>query len=472
MPRVSPLEVYRNLPGTNCGECGEGTCMAFASALIERRKSYEDCKPLVAEPKYAEKLEKLIELVTPPVKEVVVGTGERACVLGGEEVMYRHELTFFNPTAVFIDVSDDMGEEELVKRAKAVEEFGMERMGQVLRLQGVAIRAKSGDDARFGEAVLAVAENTSLPYMLCSTQPEMIEVGVEVAPERRPLIYAATSENVEEMGELGARYSLPVVASDASPQRLLEIVSKLRSAGVEDIVLDPGTAPPGRGLGRCLERMAALRRLAIERGQRLAGYPIMGTPMVAWLDEEDEVRAAVKECIIASAQLLRHADLLVLHSLEMFSLLPLLTLRQNIYTDPRVPIQVDAKLYEIGKPDEKSPVLLTTNFALTYYTVASDIEAGKVNCYLLVVDTEGLAVEPAMAGAKLTGSVVKEAIDSSGVAKKVRHRKLIIPGMAARISGEIEDVTGWKVIVGPVDSSRIPAFIQEKWSPNGDGSGG
>ncbi|NOZ82368.1 MAG: acetyl-CoA decarbonylase/synthase complex subunit gamma [Euryarchaeota archaeon] len=466
MPRVSPLEVYRNLPGTNCGECGEGTCMAFASALIERSKSYEECKPLVSEEKYAEKLEKLIALVTPPVKEVVVGTGERACVLGGEEVMYRHELTFFNPTAVFIDVSDELSEEEIASRVKAVEEFSLERMGQVLRLQGVAIRAKSGDDARFGSAVMVAAEST-LPYMLCSPDPEMLEVGVEVAPERRPLLYAATEGNVKQVAELASRYSLPVVASAASPEKLLELVAELRSAGVEDIVLDPGTAPPGKGLGKCLENMVILRRLAVERGERLAGYPIMGTPMVAWLGEEDSVRAAVRECIIASAQLLRYADLLVMHSLEMFSLLPLLTLRQNIYTDPRVPIQVDAKLYEIGKPDENSPVLLTTNFALTYYTVASDIEAGKVNCYLLVVDTEGLAVEPAMAGAKLTGSVVKEALQNSGVDRKVKHRKLIIPGMAARISGEIEDATGWKVIVGPVDSSRIPAFIQEKWSPNG-----
>ncbi len=470
MAKVSPLEIYKYLPGLNCKECGSDSCMAFASALIERSKTYEDCPPLVKDEKYKDKLEKLIELVTPPVKEVVIGTGERACTIGGEEVMYRHELTFFNPTALFIDVSDDLPADELAERVARISRFEIERVGQKLRLDGIAIRAKSGDVAKFGEAVVTAVENSDMPLMLCSFDPEHLEVGLEIAIERRPLIYAATKENVDAVAELALKHSAPVVAhSPGDVQGLLELVAKLRSKGVEDIVLDVGTYPLGAKFGECLENMVMLRRLAIEKGEKLAGYPIMGVPLVAWFNGGDPVKAAMQECIIASAQLLRYADLLVLHSIDMFALLPLLTLRQNIYTDPRVPIQVDAKLYEIGKPDENSPVLLTTNFALTYYTVASDIEAGKVDCYLLVVDTEGLAVEPAMAGAKLTGSLVKEAIEKSGVEKKVKHRKLIIPGMAARISGEIEDLTGWEVLVGPLDSSRIPAFIEQKWKSNGKG---
>ncbi|WP_456475623.1 acetyl-CoA decarbonylase/synthase complex subunit gamma [Candidatus Pyrohabitans sp.] len=470
MAKVSPLEIYRYLPGLNCKECGEDSCMAFASALIERSKKYEDCAPLLREEKYRKKLEKLIELVTPPVKEVVVGEGERACTIGGEEVMYRHELTFFNPTALFIDVSDDLPADELADRVAKISRFAIERVGQELRLDGIAIRAKSGDVAKFGEAVVTAVENSDMPLMLCSFDPEHLEVGLEIAIERRPLIYAATKENADAVAELALKHNAPVVAySPGDIQGLFELVAKLRSRGVEDIVLDVGTYPLGEKFGSCLENMAILRRLAIENREKLAGYPIMGVPLVAWLNGEEPAKAAMQECIIASAQLLRYADLLVLHSMEMFSLLPLLTLRQNIYTDPRVPIQVDAKLYEIGKPDENSPVFLTTNFALTYYTVASDIEAGKVDCYLLVVDTEGLAVEPAMAGAKLTGSLVKEAIEESGVTKKVKHRKLVIPGMAARISGEIEDLTGWNVLVGPIDSSRIPAFVEEKWKANGQG---
>jgi acetyl-CoA decarbonylase/synthase complex subunit gamma len=185
--------------------------------------------------------------------------------------------------------------------------------------------------------------------------------------------------------------------------------------------------------------------------------------MVAWLREKDPVKAGMLEATLAAAQLLRFCDALILHSTETWALLPLLTLRQNIYTDPRTPISVEPGLREIGRPDEASPVLLTSNFALTYYTVEGDLESSKVSCYLLVVDTEGLAVEAAMAGDKLTADGVKEALEASKVAEKVKHRKLIIPGRAARISGEIEEATGWEVLVGPIDSSRIGGYLEEKW---------
>jgi acetyl-CoA decarbonylase/synthase complex subunit gamma len=139
-------------------------------------------------------------------------------------------------------------------------------------------------------------------------------------------------------------------------------------------------------------------------------------------------------------------------------------LRQNIYTDPRKPVAVEPGLRTFGTPNENSPVMMTTNFALTYYTVASDIEASGVDSYLIVVDTEGIAVDSAVAGRKLTAEKVAEAIKESGVENMVKHRKLIIPGKAARLSGEIEQLSGWEVLVGPRDSSSIPAFLQEKWS--------
>ncbi len=467
MAKVSPLEIYKYLPGINCKKCGADSCMAFASQLIERKKSYEDCEPIMTDEKFAKKKEKLIELVTPPVKEIVLGSGERACTIGGEEVMYRHELTFFNPTALFIDISDDMPFDELSERVSRISNFRIERVGQELTLDGIAVRDKSGDPAKFGEAVVTAVENSDLPVMICSLNPENLEMGAEIASERKPLLYAATKDNWEKVAEIALKYNCPVVASAPGDiEALGNLVQNLNSKGVEDIVLDIGTFPPGEKQGKTLENMAIIRRLAIENNNKLFGYPILGVPMVAWMGNDDEVRAATDEAILASTLLLRFADIMVLHSLEMFSILPLLTLRQNIYTDPRVPIQVDPGVYTIGKPDENAPVLLTTNFALTYYTVASDIEASKKDCYLLVVNTEGLAVEPAMAGARLTGSLVKETIDENKLEEKVKHKKLIIPGMAARISGEIEDLTGWNVMVGPIDSSRIGAFLDEKWKVN------
>ncbi len=464
MTRISPLEVYKLLPGINCKKCGADTCMAFASQLIERKKKVEDCTVLFEEDKYKEKREKLIELLTPPIKEVVIGDGLK---VGGEEVLYRHELTFFNPTALFIDISDDMSDEEIEERVRRINKFKIERVGQELKLDGIAIRCKTNDEVRFGEVVLKVVENSKMPIALCSFNPEIIEVGLGIAIDRRPLIYAATSDNWKKFAELAKNYNCPLVVYEEDIEKMSDLVQDIEEYGVSDIILDFGTYPQGEPLARAIENMISARRAAIEDGFKPLGKPILGNATVAWLVESDPIKASHLESSLAASLMLNYADIIFMHTLETWAILPLLTLRQNIYTDPRVPIQVEPGLYAIGKPNESSPVLVTTNFALTYYTVASDVEAGKVDAYILVLDTEGLAVEPALAGAKFTASLVKEHLEKFKVDEKVNHKTIIIPGMAARLSGEIEDITGWRVLVGPIDSSRIPKFIEEKWKKNG-----
>jgi acetyl-CoA decarbonylase/synthase complex subunit gamma len=464
MAKVSPMEIYRLLPGTNCKECGEVSCMAFASALIERKRTIEDCHPLLDE-KYRDKRKKLEAILTPPVKEIVIGSGSKAVKIGGEEVMYRHELTYFNPTALFFDVHDEMSSDEISERITRIDHFIITRIGQDLRLNGVAIRSRSGDPTKFGEVVLSVMERTDLPLAICALDPELLEIALEIAVDRRPLIYAATRDNWEKVGKLALDHKCPLVASSPGDmQGLLDLSQDLLDMGLSELVLDIGSYPLGDRYGQMLENLAALRRMAIERNLNLVGFPLIGVPMVAWQIEKDDVKASMMEATLAATQMLRYCDILILHSLETWSILPILTLRQNIYTDPRVPIQVDPGVYTIGNPDEESPVLMTTNFALTYYTVAADLEASKVDCHLIVVDTEGLAVEPAMAGGKLTASLVKDVIVSSKVKDLVKHRKIIIPGMAARISGEIEEATGWEVMVGPLDSSRIGGYLDQNWT--------
>jgi acetyl-CoA decarbonylase/synthase complex subunit gamma len=441
--------------------------MAFASSLIERDKFVEDCIPLFTEDKYTENRGKLLDMMTPPVREVTIGTGERAFKIGGEEVMYRHELTFFNPAALIVDVDDEMPADEIAKKVDVVNNLLVERIGQELTLQGIAIRSKSGDETKFGDAVITAMENTELPLVICSHKPELLEVALGIASEKRPLIYAATKDNLEKVGDLALQYNCPVVASSPGDiQGLLDITTDLMNKGIEDIVLDIGTYPLGEKFGEMLDNLAAIRRLAIDEKVKEAGFPILGVPLVAWLAEKDSVKGGVAEATLAATQLLKYCDALIVHSPEIWEVLPLLTLRQNVYTDPRVPISVDSGLYTIGKPDEDSPVLMTTNFALTYYTVASDLESSGVNAHLLVVDTEGLAVEPAMAGSKLTASVVKDTIKETKTESKVKHRTMVIPGMAARISGEVEEETGWEVKVGPIDSSKIQAFLDKEASKN------
>jgi acetyl-CoA decarbonylase/synthase complex subunit gamma len=247
--------------------------------------------------------------------------------------------------------------------------------------------------------------------------------------------------------------------------KLLKSLTKtLIAYGLKDLVLDPGTFPSD-GLADTLSNFTMIRRAACKRGDELSGFPLIGVPLVAWTERSNapEEIAKWREAYLAGMLIVRFADILIMHNVDGWALLPPVVLRQNIYTDPRKPVAVESGLRVFGTPDENSPVMFTTNFALTYYTVASDIESAKLNTYLLVIDTEGIAVDSAVAGRKLTAEKVADAVKTSGIENKVKHKKLLIPGKAARLSGEIEEMSGWQVLVGPRDSSDIPKYLKEKW---------
>ena len=463
---LSPIDVYKLLPKTNCKECGQENCMAFATKIVNREVTIDSCPPLLKK-EHEKAYNQLKELLKPAVEEIVVGVGDKAKKLGGKLVMYRHEFTYSNPTAIAIDVTDEMPEQEIVSRIKRTENFSFEYIGYTLKLDMIAIRCTSGDAEKFKAAVKKVSETTNLPYILCTFDANIAEAGLMVAPKANPLLYAASSENWKEMAELAMMYNCPLVVSAPNDLNMLFSLAKtLETYGVKDLVLDPGTFI-NEGLGTTLNNFTMLRRAACKNGEELAGYPLMGVPMVAWVDKGEAADEIVKwkEAYIASMLVVRYADVLVMHGNDGWALLPTTVLRQNIYTDPRKPVAVAPGLKVFGTPDENSPVLFTSNFALTYYTVASDIESNKINAYLIVVETEGSAIDSGVAGRKLTAERVAEAIKSSGVEDKVKHRKIIIPGKASRISGEIEELSGWKVQVGPRDSSEIPKYLIEKWQP-------
>jgi acetyl-CoA decarbonylase/synthase complex subunit gamma len=461
---LSPIEIYKLLPGTNCKECGETNCMAFAAKLVNREATLQEC-PSLLEQKYVNSFEKLWSLLKPAIKSVVVGTGNKKVTLGGEYVLYRHEFTYFHPTAIAIDISDEMSDEEFEGRVKVVNEFEYEYIGTKLKLDMVAVRSTSGDPAKFEAAAKKAAKLTDLPLVLCALNPAVMEQGLAAVAERRPLIYAATVNNWKEMADLAIMYCCPIVASVPHNLNGLKSVTKtLSEYGVEDIVLDPGTSWD-EGTIDTLNNFTVLRWNAINNEEEYLGYPLFGTPLIVWDQTEDPVINEWNESMLASLLITRFSDIILVHSISGWSLLPLTILRQNIYTDPRKPVSVEPGVNTFGEPDENSPVLLTTNFALTYYTVASDIESAKLDCYLVIVDTEGLSVESAVAGRHLTADNIAEALDNFKVGELVKHRHLVIPGRSARLSGETQEVSGWTVSVGPMDSSGIAKFLDEKWTP-------
>ena len=469
----SPMEAWKYLPGTNCKECGEKTCLAFASLLLERKKKLEEC-PLLSEPKYAEKGKKLAELLAPEVREVEIGIGERARKIGGEDVMHRHERTFFNRTALAYDVWDTMKEEELRERAREITNWRKFYVGEFLNVDAIAIRSVSGDAKTFARCVKRVAEETDFPLVLSSFDAKVIEEGLKEVSDRNPLIYAATEDNWKAFMGIVKSYKVPVTLFSTDLDMLNSLAVTFSSAGVTNIVLDPGTYPTGKGLEETFSRFVRIRRAGIVDGNKGIAYPLMSVPMTAWMvngngtgaKAENTLETSYWEAILADLFILKYADIMILPSIEPHSLIPERTLVANIYTDPRRPVSVEPGLREVGTPTAgESPLFVTTNFALTYYTVESDLASNKIDSYLMVVDSEGMGVESAVAGGQLNAGTMKDALESFDVEQKVKNKTMVIPGLAARLSGETEDVTGWTVLVGPRDSGRIPGWMENNWPP-------
>jgi acetyl-CoA decarbonylase/synthase, CODH/ACS complex subunit gamma len=466
LKELSPITIYKNLPKTNCKECGVDNCMAFATKIVNREMELDSCKPL-QKPEYAKQYAILQDLLKPAVKEIVVGVGEKAKKIGGKLVMYRHEFTYKNPTAIAIDVTDEMPENEVVARVQKTENFSFEYIGNTLRLDMIAVRSTSEEADKFKACVKKVSETTKLPMILCTLNPAVAEAGLMAAPKARPMLYAANATNWKEMAELAIMYDCPLVASSPNDLNgLVSLAKTLMTYGVKDIVLDPGTFT-NEGLADTINNFTMLRRAATKGGEELAGLPLLGIPMTAWVNKGETADDLIKwrEAYAAGMLITRYADVIIMHGNDGWSLLPNAVLRQNIYTDPRKPVAVAPGLKVFGTPDENSPVMFTSNFALTYYTVASDLDSNKINAYLIVVDAEGSAIDSGVAGRKLTAEKIADAIKLSGIEKKVKHRRIISPGKASRISGEIEELSGWKVQVGPRDSSEIPKYIIDKWQP-------
>ncbi|MGF7119355.1 acetyl-CoA decarbonylase/synthase complex subunit gamma [Methanobacterium oryzae] len=454
---VTAMDVYRLLPKTNCAKCGEASCMAFATKLSEKETDLELCTQLAAD-----EMDKLVDLLAPAVKEITIGKGDKAILVGGDEVLYRYELTYYNPTPLVIDIADDMDEAAFDERVKKIEETQFERTGELLTLDAIALRNKSGDAAKFKEAAEKL-KNSKLALVLCSFDADAMKSALEAVGDERPLIYGATENNIEQMAALALEYDCPIalfVPNDL--EKMKELSRTLREKGITDIVLDPGTYVDA-GIGDTLDDFIMIRRLAIEERDEDFRFPIMGVPALTWMNgNEDEVNTAIKEATIAATLINKYADIMIIHGTQIWELIPVLTLRQSIFTDPRKPQAVDAGVYEFGEVSEDSPVALTTNFALTYYTVEGDLKSGKSNCYLLVLDTEGRAVDVAVAGGQFNGKAVADLIKECGIEDKVKGRKMVIPGLGAPTSGEVEDDTGWEVVVGPRDSSALADFLREK----------
>ena len=448
---LTGIEIFKLLPKTNCGECDVPTCLAFAMKLATGKAELSAC-PYVSDEARA----RLEEASAPPITPVTIGVGDRALKVGGETVMFRHEKRFENPPGFAILISDSLEESEIDNRLKRFNEFQYERVGLTLRPELVAVRDDSGDAKKFESVVSKVKQNSDCGIILMSSNPDILASGLKVCADRKPLIYAATGDNLDRMTELAKENSCPIVAKASNLEELTQLTTKLTEAGVKDIILDSGS----RTLRQAFEDQIFIRSAALNKKFRPLGFPTIVFPCEMTNDP-------LKEAVIASIFVAKYGGIIVLSDFQGHSLFPLLVERLNIYTDPQRPLATTEGIYEIGGPDENSPVLLTSNFSLTYFIVSGEIEASKVPSYLLVKDTEGLSVMTAWAAGKFVADAIAPFIKKCGIGDKIKHHKLIIPGYAAAESGGLEEeLPGWEIQVGPREGAHIPAYLKA-WTPSG-----
>jgi acetyl-CoA decarbonylase/synthase complex subunit gamma len=446
---LTGIEIFKLLPKTNCKECGEPTCLAFAMKLAAGKADLSAC-PYVSEEAKA----KLSEASAPPIMPVTIGVGDRALKVGGETVMFRHEKRFDNPPGVAILISDSMADAEIDERLKKFNSLQYERIGLTLRADLVAVKADSNDAAKFAALAGKVKEGTDGGIILMSTDPTVLAEGLKVCADRKPLLYAATEENMDKVAELAKGNSCPVAVKASNVEKLAELTAKLTEAGIKDMVLDSGS----RTVRQAFEDQIIIRSAALAKKFRPLGFPTIVFPCEMTDDP-------MKEAVIASIFVAKYGGIIVLSDFYGESLFPLLVERLNIYTDPQRPLATTEGIYPIGEPNEDSPVLITSNFSLTYFIVSGEIESSRVPTWLLVKDTEGLSVVTAWAAGKFVADVIAPFVKKCGIADKVKHHKLVIPGQAAAESGGLEEeLPDWEILVGPREGSHIPAYLKD-WKP-------
>jgi acetyl-CoA decarbonylase/synthase complex subunit gamma len=443
---LSGLEIYKLLPKTNCKECGFPTCLAFAMKLAAKQAELAAC-PYVSEEARAA----LAAAAAPPIRLITISSDGKKIEVGNETVMFRHEKTFYHEPGLLVRVKDTQPLDEFEAIVTKAASYSVERVGMELNVGGFAMDNASGDPALFAERIEALKAMANLPLALISKDPAAMEAAMAKLQGTVPLLYAADEDNWQAMAEVAKKHKLPLaVHGEGGLTALANLVEQVKQAGVEDIVLDPGT----RGPVDTLVSLTQLRRLALKKNFRLLGYPVITFPGEGAASEAEEVA-------LAAQHIAKYGGFIILDHFDPATMYSLLTLRLNIYTDPQKPIQMEPGVYEFGEPTADSPLLTTTNFSLTYFSVAGEVESSGKPCWLLVCDSEGMSVLTAWAAGNFDAEVIAKMVKQFNVADKIAHRKIIIPGLVAVISGELEDeLSGWEVMVGPREAVDLQAYLK------------
>jgi len=443
---LTGLKIQKLLPRTNCKECGSNTCLAFAMRLAAKKADLSEC-PYASE----EAKEILGAASEPPVKGVALGP-EKGLKLGEETVLYRHEKTFVNQTALAINVTDTDPAKQVDATLAGVRDYVQERVGEELTIDLIAVTQAGTDTDAFVALAKKAWETTGRPLVLRSADADALVAAAAAVKGSRSLLSAATAETADQLREAAVEngHALAVTAPDLD--QLVSLTTDLKSAGMNDLVMQFQTF----SLAERFQTNSIARRAALKDNCKPLGYPTL-----CFVPASD----LLTETVEATNEISKYGGICVLPSFDKAQLTALMTLRLNLYTDPQKPIQVEPKLYPIGEPTAASPVFVTTNFSLTYFIVSGEIENSGLSAWLLVPECEGMSVLTAWAAGKFSGASIAKFAKELDLAGQLTSRTVVIPGYVAQVSGELEEgLPGWEVLVGPQEAGDLESFIKARFS--------
>ncbi len=446
--KLTGLQIFKYLPGgrkepeANCKKCGFPTCMAFSMKLAKGEATIDKCAYV------SDELRILFEEASRvQQQEITFGPIKRQVKVGNETVMFRHDKKFVNPTCLSIRLNSS--DADFTSKLEKITGYSIERVGEDLTLDAVAL---FDSDESFEQKAKQIA-GSGFPLILVSSNFDNLVSALNSVKETRPLVYFENSDTDKQV-ELQQKFDVPVVITGSNIEELVNNSFAALEKKTQNIVLNLNRLEPEN----MLQDLTYIRRAAIEDKFKPLGFPVISFQKdIGGFDSNP-----VNQGIIGSVLLCKYSNIVVLDDFNEAIIYAFLTLRQNIFTDPEKPLQIEPRVYPIGEVDESSPVIVTTNFALTYFTVAGEIESSNISSYLVVTPSDGMSVLTAWSADKFNGEIIAKTIKEYNLANLVKHRKLIIPGYVAGLKEEIEEeIPEWEVIPGANEAVDIVEFLKE-----------
>ena len=443
---LKALDIFKLTPKKNCKECGFPTCMAFSMKVAGGAVEVSKC-PHMSD----EAIQKLSEATAPPMKTLKVGAGENEYTLGGETVLFRHEKTLVSKNRYAIAFCDCMTEEEVASKIANINKVEYERIGEVMKAEFACVTYNSNKE-NFLNIIKKLKAETKVAFILNVDDAEVAKEAVAELKGLNPVVLGATKDNYEAMLEVVKGDNLALGLKADNLEDLYATVELVQKAGYKELILDV----TGESIKDTYVNAVQVRRIALKEQDRTFGYPsIVFVNELANGDDNMEVA-------LSSAFTVKYGSIIVIDDISYAKALPLYALRQNLFTDPQKPMRVETKVYPINNPDENSPVLVTVDFALTYFVVTGELERSKVPCWLVIPDAGGYSVLTSWAAGKFGGSVIGNFVKECGIADMTKNRDLIIPGKVAVIQADVQDnLPDWNVIVGTAEAMELPKFLKE-----------